>query len=118
MNQTKSLGARGEQIVSLWLQQYGYTILTKNFHTKYGEIDVIATKEDVVAFVEVKTRTTSYFPISNTVTRTKQKKIARTARTFVLKNNIENKVLRFDIATVIPQNGSCKINYIKNAFQI
>ncbi|MFH0898501.1 MAG: YraN family protein [bacterium] len=117
MTQAKVLGAKGEQAVSLWLQQFGYTILTRNFNSKYGEIDIIACKDDVVAFIEVKTRLTEYFPISNTVTRSKQKKLAQTAKIFVLQNKISNKVLRFDVATVTPINQSYQIHYIQNAFQ-
>ncbi len=118
MTDLKKLGAKGEHAVSLWLQKYGYIIITKNFNSRVGEIDIIASKGNVIAFVEVKTRKTTYFPISNTITRSKQIKLAKTARLFVVKNNITNKVLRFDIATVTPTNQTYKIDYIQNAFQI
>ncbi len=117
MNETKKLGQRGEHAVARWLQQFGYTILSLNFQTRLGEIDIIASKEETLAFVEVKTRKTTYFPISNTVTRSKQQKLIKTAQQFVLKNKFTDKVLRFDVATVTPENDQCKITYIKNAFQ-
>jgi len=116
MNETKQLGFKGEEIIARWLAKKGYTILQKNFYTRYGEIDIIAQKDDVLAFVEVKTRKARYFPISTVVTRSKQRKIIATAKRYVLRHKIVDRVLRFDIATLILSETSHEINYIRNAF--
>jgi putative endonuclease len=52
----QALGREGESLASAFLEKKGYTILEKNWRTPYGEIDLIAQNDDVIAFVEVKTR--------------------------------------------------------------
>lgn len=120
INHTKLLGEKGEQAVVAWLKKQKYSILAQNYRTKWGEIDVIATKGDVVAFIEVKTRKTKYFPLSLVVTPSKQLKLIKTAKIFASQHQIFNKVLRFDIATITinnSTNNSYEIDYIPNAFQ-
>lgn len=112
----RDLGNKGEEDVAQWLEGYGFTILARNYAVRAGEIDLIATRQDLVAFIEVKTRTTEYFPTSLVVTPSKQRKIIKAAQWFVLKNNIHDKILRFDVATVRYENDRCHISYIKNAF--
>jgi Holliday junction resolvase-like predicted endonuclease len=77
----------------------------------------VATKGEVICFVEVKTRRQAYFAISSVVTGSKQQKIAKAAKIFVAQNKIADKVLRFDVATVVV-TGSYQpmINYLENAF--
>ena len=116
MQQTKQLGNNGEAIVAQWLEGHGATILARNFTTRMGEIDVIATKGEIVAFVEVKTRNKEYFPIAQTVHFGKQQKIIKAAQMFILKNRIQDKVFRFDVATVVWDGDTHAISYIKNAF--
>lgn len=58
----KNLGFRGEQLASQYLQSKGYTLLQKNFRAKqYGEVDLIVQKNDLLVFVEVKTRLSTEF---------------------------------------------------------
>ncbi|MFC1894619.1 YraN family protein [Candidatus Dependentiae bacterium] len=116
MNFRIKLGNKGEQIIAKFLEKNNFEILQQNYKSKFGEIDLIAQKDNLIAFVEVKTRKKAYFPISNVVTISKQKKISKTANLFISKNKIYNKICRFDVATVISDNNEYKINYIKNAF--
>lgn len=113
---TKVLGDKGEEIVAKFLTDKNFKILSKNFNTKYGEIDIIAQKDDLIVFVEVKTRKKEYFPISNVVTFSKQKKITKTAKFFLFQNNIIDKVCRFDVATVLFNDTKKSLKYIPNAF--
>ncbi|KKP24188.1 MAG: hypothetical protein SZ59_C0002G0034 [candidate division TM6 bacterium GW2011_GWF2_28_16] len=117
INDTKNLGLQGEKAVAKFLINYGFKILGHNYQTKVGEIDLIAQKQDLIIFVEVKTRRDVYFPISNVITITKQKKIIKTAKLFAQKNNLFNNILRFDVATAVLKENKFEINYIKNAFQ-
>lgn len=116
MQETKILGNTGESIVAEFLRKRGFKLLAQNYRARCGEIDLIAQKDEYVVFVEVKTRKTNYFPTSTVVTYSKQKKIVNTAQWFVLKNHIRDKVLRFDIATVIYADSGFEIEYIENAF--
>lgn len=52
----KNLGKIGEKIAASYLENNGFSIIKKNFQTKFGEIDIIAKKQNTLFFVEVKTR--------------------------------------------------------------
>ena len=113
----KLVGDTGEQVVEKWLTLNNFNILARNYRIRLGEVDLIAQKDDVVAFVEVKTRKTEYFSTSLVVNRSKQQKIIKAAKHFVLKNGISNKVLRFDVAIVyLKETEQPSVTYITNAF--
>ncbi len=112
------LGNKGENLVTQFLKKQSFKILEQNYRTKFGEVDIIAQKKDVLAFVEVKTRKNEYFPTSMVVNYSKQKKIINAAKHFILKNNISDVVYRFDIATVIMLNSKSEIKYLSDAFRI
>lgn len=113
----KQLGDAGETAIQEYLKKHNFKILKKNYRSKWGEIDIIAQKKDVISFIEVKTRKNIYFPTSQVVNYAKQQKIIKTAKIYILKHNIYNKVCRFDVATVLLENNYYDINYIENAFQ-
>ncbi len=112
MDPRKKLGNLGEEKVARYLEQQGYTILARNFTSKSGELDLIAHKDDVIAFVEVKTRQHHYFATSQVVIPSKQRKIIKTAKYYIMVNQLSEKTFRFDIAIVSPMD----IEYIPNAF--
>lgn len=117
MNYKKRFGQEGETAVVQYLAEKKYEILAKNFsiNHKIGEIDIIAKKDKLIIFVEVKTRARDdAVLVSEMVSPIKQKKIILMAKFFLQKEkiDIEKYVLRFDIAVVIRN----KINYFDNAF--
>lgn len=116
MNYRINAGQQGESAVAHHLEKEGYRIIARNYRQRCGEIDLIASRGDVVCFIEVKTRSTEYFPTSLVVTKSKQIKIIRTARSYAAKNGIHDKVLRFDVAIVTGANENYKIRYFPNAF--
>jgi putative endonuclease len=116
-NQRLQLGKKGEQLVADYLKKQGYTICCMNYTQRCGEIDIIAEKKEVRAFVEVKLRRTNYFATSQVVTPAKQKKIGLTARHYnYQQSDNQEKVLRFDVALVEPNGDDYTITYIPNAF--
>ena len=96
MLETKQLGNKGEEAVVTWLQRDGFDILSRNYQTRLGEVDVIAAKDEYIVFVEVKTRNTQYFPISQTVTYGKQQRIIKAARNFILVKQLDRKSTRLN----------------------
>ena len=56
-----ALGKQGEEFTQQWLKKNNYTILATNYRTKQGEIDIIARQKNVIAFIEVKLRSTRLF---------------------------------------------------------
>ncbi len=117
MLDTALLGQKGEALTVDYLRNQGYTVLSTNYRTKRGEVDIIAKKGEVIAFVEVKTRLKKYFPISQVVTTTKQRRIALAALDFALKHHLMQQVLRFDVATIQYTEATQELLYLPNAFQ-
>jgi len=119
--QTNDYGNLGEDIAKRYLLSVGCEIRQRNFHSRYGEIDIIAKggKSDILIFAEVKARSVGMLgQPCEAVSRTKQAKIIKTALWY-LQNCEEDRNLqpRFDIIEVyINHSGKHKINHIKNAF--
>ena len=119
-NHNKEVGAIGEHKASLYLKNHGYKILERNFFAKTGEIDIIAQKDGIVAFVEVKTRMQEvYGKPAEAVNYYKQKNIIKTAQLYLMKCGFE-KECRFDVIEVYLKKNvfgyKAKINHIENAF--
>ena len=113
----KSIGKLGEEFVCKYLESKGYNIFTRNYYTKYGEIDIVATNPKFIAFVEVKTRkaSTAFRPCLS-VNKSKQNKIMRTAYLFLKEYNFALQP-RFDVCEVyITDNKLHRLNYIPSAF--
>ena len=87
---TLTTGDLGEQLAADYLQQHGYRLLCRNFRYPCGEIDIIAEREGVIYFVEVKSRNKSTFaPPAANVTRTKRRQISRAAALWFAKQGYE-----------------------------
>lgn len=117
----KSKGQQGEQLIARYLQSQGYTINAINYTKRFGEIDIIAQKDSLVAFVEVKTRSKSLHCTTELVNSTKQRKIVLVAKEYLSRKNQQNIICRFDVAlineeVINPQTQLPTITYIKNAF--
>ena len=114
-------GAEGEKRVANYLRKTGFSVIKRNFQSRYGEIDIIAENEEFLLFVEVKTRKQdSMFSGAEAVDEFKQRRILLTANDYIVKTQNE-KQPRFDIAEVIvteKENGESgyKLRYIENAF--
>jgi len=80
------IGRIGEEKAKNFLKEIGFVILEANYHSRFGEIDIIAQKDDVLHFVEVKYSQGSFEPINN-ITSKKLKKIVLTIDTYN-KNNL------------------------------
>lgn len=115
--QRRKAGNIGEDAVCGFLVRHGYEIIKRNFTVRGGEIDIIAQKADIIAFVEVKTRTIgSMTSAEEAVDLRKQRLIIRTAKAY-LQNVAQPLQCRFDVATVETEGGKVKkLRYYVNAF--
>ena len=110
--QNKKLGKKGEDIAVKYLIKSGYKILKRNFVNPFGEVDIIAQKEDTVAFIEVKTRLSDlYGAPSEAVNYSRKHKYIMGARYYFTGREIDCTV-RFDIIEIYRG----QINHIENAF--
>ena len=115
------LGQEGERRVAEYLRSKGYIIIKRNFRDRYGEIDIIAQNDELIIFVEVKTRKeNSAVPIEETVDVYKKKRLILTAEDYLSKSPSE-KQPRFDVALVtvrenVTKGSGYSLKYIENAF--
>lgn len=110
------LGKRGEVIACRFLKESGYKILSKNFRSRFGEIDLVVRDADTVCFVEVKSRSSEGYGLPEEfVDKRKQDKLIKTALFYIQKKNLGLCGLRFDVVSVNLKKNSCHL--IKNAFQ-
>ena len=112
MNKKKQLGNAGEDMVALTLKSQGFTLQHKNYRKRYGEIDLIAQKDDLLIFVEVKRRKKQYFALEQLITWSKQQKIIKVAKEYIARYNCDQMYCRFDVALIVGD----KLTYIPNAF--
>ena len=78
------LGKEGEELAVKYLSNLGYEILETNFRFKRDEVDIIASKNDFIVFVEVKTRANNFLgEPEEAVSVSKQKRIIKPIKTFV-----------------------------------
>lgn len=111
------LGQTGENAAALYLRSKGYDILERNYHSRFGEIDIIACKDETVVFVEVKARgRNSLDTPAAAVDIYKQRKIIKTANFYIIKKQIADTDMRFDVIEIELYGAHCKINHIENAF--
>ncbi|MBD1844761.1 YraN family protein [Cyanobacteria bacterium FACHB-63] len=103
-NSTSNLGTSGEDFVADWLQSQGALILARQWTCRSGELDlVVKTSDEIVAFVEVKTRSRGNWDSDGmlSITPTKQRKLLTAARFFLLKHpHLAEFPCRFDVALV------------------
>ena len=114
-------GQAGEQAVAEELSKRGYRILERNYHSRYGEIDIIAVQDGFLAFVEVKARGphTKGAP-AEAVSASKRKKLVQTALLYLQETNLQLQP-RFDVAEVFFKGSALTevkgIRYLADAFR-
>lgn len=114
----KNIGNKGEEIAEKFLLEKGYKIVEKNFHFgRDGEIDIIATINNILIFIEVKTRTNHNFgnPILS-ITEKKKRLTRFAANGYMLKKNINNTECRIDFIAIDMISNPPEITHIENAF--
>jgi putative endonuclease len=115
--ESRLLGAFGEQEAARYLRNKGYKILTANFKTYVGEIDIIAETKDNICFIEVKTRTEgAMLPPRSAVGVHKEQNIEGSALIYINRYKVK-KQPRYDIIEIIVnENKVVSLNHIEGAF--
>jgi putative endonuclease len=110
-------GRRGEALAARHLEDLGYRIVARNFRCPYGELDLIATTEEYLVFVEVKTRSarTAYHP-SISVTPRKVAKLRQLGLYYLGAHPAPRLQPRFDVISVVLGGAGPEVEHIVNAF--
>jgi putative endonuclease len=116
---TQAFGETGERIAERWLKRHGWRIMQRRFRSGHRDIDLIAEKDDVVAFVEVKARSGTGFgdPIE-AVNWRKRRELTRSAQVWISRHGRSGESYRFDVIGVILDAGGARIRHVENAFDL
>ena len=116
MAKHNELGKAGEDAAVTYLEQHGYIIRDRNWRKGHFELDIVAAKENELIVIEVKTRSNTLFTEpEDAVDLPKIRRTVRAADTYLKLFQIDSPV-RFDIITVVGDDGDFKIEHIKEAF--
>ncbi len=117
MTEPGILGSRGEKLALNFLKKQGLRLYEKNYHCRYGEIDLIMWHEDYLVFIEVRYRKNKLFGGAlESITQAKQDKLRRSAQDYLIRTKNNATPCRFDILCL---NGNLKApeyQWVENAF--
>jgi putative endonuclease len=116
MAEHNELGKIGEELAVEYLQKNGYDILETNYVFQKAEIDIIAQKENILAIVEVKTRSSLDFGLPQDFVKPKKiQLLVKAVNEYVISNNLDVEV-RFDIIAVHRDGKKYNIEHLEDAF--
>jgi putative endonuclease len=116
----RSLGKWGEEIAADFLLEKGYSIVARNWKSPYGEVDLIVRKADILAFVEVKTRSgRNYGWPEEAITPLKQEHLVNSAETYLDEIHAEASMeWQIDVIAILAEDlavGRYEIKHYENA---
>ena len=118
---SRDRGQRGEELAARYLKRKGYELVAQNYRSRFGEIDLIVRKGELLVFCEVKTRKDDRFSAAReAVDFRKQRRIILTASRFLAAEGVEYPS-RFDVIEVYLGEGIFarpRINHLENAFTL
>ena len=116
MAQHNELGKKGEQLAVDYLLKNNYDIVERNYRFDKAEVDIIAKQKDILAIIEVKTRSTTDFGNPQDFVKPKQiQRLVKAVDEYVTVNDLDVEV-RFDIIAIVEQEKSYHIEHLENAF--
>ena len=116
MAEHNELGKLGEELAVTFLQKNSYEILETNWTFQKAEIDIIAKKENTLAIVEVKTRSSLEFGLPQDFVKPKKiQLLVKAINEYVISNDLDVEV-RFDIIAIYKEDKEYKLEHIEEAF--
>ncbi len=96
-----TLGARGEEIAAAYVRARGYDVGERNYHCRYGEIDLVCRHQGTVVFCEVKLRRSGAYGLpEEAVTARKVRRLTLTAQTYLMERGLEDADWRLDVVAI------------------
>jgi putative endonuclease len=116
MTHSMEFGKAAEDAATAYLKHKGFEILECNYQAGHGEIDIVAKKDFILAFVEVKASATN-IPPEIQITKKKIKTLAESAEKYLLQKKITGLDCRFDVLAMKIDQGLWKIKHYEDAFR-
>lgn len=116
----QTLGKQGESLARRELERRGYAILATRFRTRFGEIDIVCSREGTIVFVEVKARRSlKYGSAAEAITPWKRRRIAAMALDYLACHEQLNRPCRFDVVAIDGMGTErMTVRVIEDAFQV
>ena len=115
MAEHNELGRWGEDVAANFLSEKGYTILERDWHSGHRDVDIIALKDNMIIFVEVKTRRNRMFSDPETAVNWRKITSLRLSANHYVKYRRIDLDIRYDIITVVGTPGIVpEINHIED----
>lgn len=116
MAQHNELGKKGEKLAVDYLVKNNYDIIERNYRFDKAEVDIIAKKNQILAIIEVKTRSSSDFGNPQDFVKPKQiQRLVKAVDEYVTENDLDIEI-RFDIIAIVKTGTSYDIEHLENAF--
>ena len=113
----KELGKWGEEQALQYLVRSGFKLLHQNWKNRTGEIDLIMLDQEILVFVEVRTKSSTRFGSSiESITPQKKRKLKTMASHYLQYKNYWDKEVRFDLIAIDNYQNKLKITHIKEIF--
>lgn len=112
-------GLQGERVAERWLNAHGWTVLQRRYRSGHRDIDLIAKRDQLIAFVEVKARMGAMFgdPVE-AVNWKKRNELVRSALTWIDRHGRPGEAYRFDVIGVLVSGQRVRVRHVQNAFTI
>ena len=116
---TQAFGEIGERVAERWLRRKGWRIMQRRFRSGHRDIDLVAERDGLVAFVEVKARKGAEFggPVE-AVNWRKQRELTRSAHVWISRHGRPSDSYRFDVIGVLVAGSTVRVRHVEDAFAI
>lgn len=116
---TQAFGALGERIAERWLARQGWRVVHRRYRSGHRDIDLVVERDGVVAFVEVKARSSERFgdPIE-AVNWRKRLELERSALSWISHHGRSDESYRFDVVGILMEGRRVRVRHVENAFSI
>ena len=116
---TQAFGEIGERLAERWLRRKGWRIVQRRFRNGHRDIDLVAEREGLIAFVEVKARRGVEFGLPvEAVDWRKQRELTRSAHVWIERHGRPGDSYRFDVIGVLVAGSAVSIRHVEDAFSL
>ena len=116
---TQAFGEIGERVAERWLRRKGWRIVQRRFRNGHRDIDLVAERDGLIAFVEVKARKGTEFGLPvEAVNWRKQRELSRSAHVWIERHGRPDESYRFDVIGVLVEGSLVRVRHVENAFAL
>jgi putative endonuclease len=116
-HQRREYGNAAEEAAVGFLEAQGWRVLARNWTCRYGELDVVAERGELVCFVEVRMRSTAVWgDPAHTVSFAKQRRVVKAALHYLFAHELGERMMRFDVISVVGRGERATVEHIPGAF--